>query len=55
MSASSFDFDVVTSPEEQEAILARLREQARGRSGQGPAPPKDGERDGQSLAIYTAR
>ena len=29
MGFSSFDFDVVTSPEEQEAVLARLLEKAR--------------------------
>lgn len=37
MRFSSFDFDVVTSPEEQEAVLARLREKAR-RSTDQPAP-----------------
>jgi len=36
MGFSSFDFDVVTSPEEQEAVLARLREKAR-RSADQPA------------------
>ena len=37
MPRSTSGFDVITSPEEQEAILARLREQAR-RSADQPAP-----------------
>jgi len=37
MGFSSFDFDVVTSPEEQEAVLARWREKAR-RSADQPDP-----------------
>ncbi|HEY5301444.1 MAG TPA: hypothetical protein VIJ55_12275 [Acetobacteraceae bacterium] len=40
MGFSSFDFDVVTSPEEQEAVLARLREKSR-RSADQPAPDID--------------
>lgn len=37
MPLQSFGFDVITSPEEQEEILARLREQAR-RSPDEPPP-----------------
>lgn len=44
MPLSSFGFDVITSPEEQEAILARLREQAR-RSADEPAPVEHDLRD----------
>ncbi len=40
MPRPTFGFDVITSPEEQEAILARLREQAR-RSADEPAPVED--------------
>lgn len=42
MGFSSFDFDVVTSPEEQEALLARLRDKAR-RPADQPAPDIDPE------------
>ncbi len=41
MRFSSFDFDVVTSPEEQEAVLARLREKARGSADQPAAVDVD--------------
>lgn len=40
MPRSSFGFDVITSPEEQEEILARLREQAR-RPADQPAAVED--------------
>lgn len=44
MQRPTFGFDVITSPEEQEEILARLREQAR-RSADEPAPVEDDLRD----------